>query len=189
MPVDPTVGRTWIAGSLESGGSLSRQLRGSVDLQRGRVQAVLPAEENADRPERGFGARDASSALLLAFLRESYGLDVQLVVEDELLRRSDHQDVRKFGTPVVFYEDEVLHVQRLSAFDTSDALEEFLNWASAGHPLNAFLVAANALDPKSWNGTADQAALQRVAGNVELVIVGAYDADGFLVWSPDSQTS
>jgi hypothetical protein len=185
-PIDPDVGLAWVDESLASGGSLAQRVRDVVDLPRGSVRAALPAGEDADHPERGFGARDASTALLFAFLRESHDADAYLVVEDELLRRGDHEDVRKFGTPVVFCDDEVLHVQRLSAFDAGVALEKFFNWSSAGHPLNAFLIRAGTLAAASVNGTVDQATLEQAAQQVELLIVGAYDADGFLVWSPRS---
>lgn len=183
MPIDRATGLGWIDDSLASGGCLSLRVREVLDLGGGNVSAVIPTGEDADHPERGFGVRDASTKALFAFLSESYDVDDKLVIEDELLRRYDHQDIRKFGTPVVFCGDDVLHVQRLGAFDASEKLEEFFNWSSAGHPLNGFLIRAGTPDRGSLNGIVDQAVLFEMANEIELVIVGAYDADGFLIWS------
>jgi hypothetical protein len=184
--IDSGVARAWLEDSLGAGGSLSRLFKASRDLDTGTIRAILPPGEDADHPERGFGTRAASTALLYTFLRAECEPDAQFVVEDELLRRSDYHDVNKFGTPVVFNEDEVFHVQHLGAFGESAALEDFLNWSSAGYPLNGFIVGVGDLDLARSGSEINQAVLERLAKAIRCAIVGAYDSDGFLLWLPKS---
>lgn len=184
--IDSAAARRWIDDSLSAGGSLSHLVRAAYDLDGGAIDAILPPGEDADRPDVGFGTREASTALLFNHLHEAYEPHEQLVVEDELLRRTDHQRATEFGTPVVFRDDEVFHVQVLRALVDARHLEEFLNWSSAGHPLNAFVVGPSELDPASLNEEIDYPALERLANGIRCVIVGAYDSDGFLIWLPGS---
>jgi hypothetical protein len=183
FPVDSGVALRWIDDSLRHGGRLSRAVRDALDLTAGSVAAVVPRPEFAGDPSTGFGKRDASSRLLREFLACSFAPTTWLVVEDEMLRRSDHADPRDFGTRVTFCGDEVIHTEVLGAFSNGADLEEFLNWATTGHPMNGFLIPAGLL-PSDSETEIDEAAIHSAVQVVRMAVIGAYDADGFLLWMP-----
>jgi hypothetical protein len=197
----------YIRQCLELGHTLSRRL-GDRDLAAGRVTTRLPAEADTSelmmfewgrklKPmpeidrlvESGNGTTVRMSAvpntnedlslLVQRFLRENR--DNVLIIENWLARRSDPELSRR-KSRVVTFEDEVYTV--VCADDLQLVPRAIMESATPG-----VFIAALATIPLDLCGSRDNNlfsadALAACAAAAEVMIVGAYDGEAYLFWTP-----
>jgi hypothetical protein len=174
-------GREWLRKSLSAGLSLSHQVARAVDLTTGDAYALIPQHfpvESLLRAENfaySIGlARDESVSVLRLVLGRFEGQ--LLVVEDELARATD--DLPASATAVTTYEDDVLHWCELGRNDDVAPFYE-----SSGFPTNAFVTDAPHLPlARHLSGQT----LNHLASTTRLIVVSAFDAEGYIAWAPSS---
>jgi hypothetical protein len=177
-------GREWLRKSLAAGLSLSHQVAAAVDLTTGDAYALIPQHFPVDSLSRvenlAHGIelpRDESLSVLRLVLGRFQGR--LLVVEDELARATD--DLHPSAASVTTYEDDVLHWCELGR---NDDIAPF--YESSGYPTNAFVTDAPHL-PLAHH--LSRQTLNHLASTTRLIVVSAFDAEGYIAWAPTSPLS
>jgi hypothetical protein len=171
----------WIRECLDSDKALARLVLDRMPLHEASIMAVVPADAPYENVRSGFGSREASTRILYEYLSSWRGPDVVVVVADDLLTRKDHATWQDFGTHILIYGDDLYHWSLLADFKNPEELDEFLNWSSTGHPLDVFIVRTRMAESWEPEQNLDTSAIEALADETQIVIVGAYDSDGFLL--------
>jgi hypothetical protein len=176
-----TEGFDWVRRSLERGRSFSAAVLRRVDLAHGVVVALLPSDtdpQDAMQFEAGnFGLTNTGIAVAKR-LRSVAGASASLLVEHEF---ASPGDPFLENHPVDWFVagPDVYQWSRLDR--TPEEIATFMERSSSGYPMNGFLI------PESQSrifqrGVIDQAGLLGLADFVLAIVVGAYDATGYLIW-------
>jgi hypothetical protein len=165
--------------SLEGGLALSKAVLASNDLAAGAAGPVTPPDappEKVAKPRDAWvgSARDSSRELARRLDAARGGDDCLLVIEDDLKTAADR------GEGTVTLGEELYHVAPCALVADPEAFRVFVDRSSAGYPLNGFVVAPAGELPAEL--TLEH--VDRLAGNVRAIFVGAYDGTGFVVWTP-----
>lgn len=181
-------GLAWVRTSLEGGGAISDAFLACRLLEQGSVVTPLPP----DAPISGSFAHGG-----VVPLRANAGLArivapwcVQpnwLVLEDELaLRRDPRPDLGRESV-IAYIGDRI--VTRLGLGGAAaDEVGSFMRKWSSGYPGNAFVVRDERgllAVPRAME--LDQGAVETLAAQTVAVIVSAFDAEGFLVWTANER--
>ncbi len=106
------------------------------------------------------------------------------VIENDLARRTDPQVGKPI--PTASLGDRVLHWCDLGDRTDADCIDIFRRGAS-GYPLNAFVTIKSSVDLGLTDGQAAAGDVPRqIAESLLAVIVAAFDAESFLVWTADN---
>jgi hypothetical protein len=194
LEIDRGEGRAWIEESLGGGKSLtggfevSAAVLAAEPFDRGCFSAFVPegmAREQIKFPH--FPDVHGSEAALATYLDglASKGASC-LVIEDELALRAD-PGLDKWSVPSAFIGDRVVHWLDLEPGCGATAFDA-INESSGGYPLNSFVVTKSAADLRLLNGrpAADDLAGQ-VASSLMAIVVSAFDATSFAMWTADCE--
>jgi hypothetical protein len=178
---------TYLQNCLEQGNSLSAKVRTSFLLVKGRITTLLPQDAPRDTPLGDStcvpGHCDESDSWVeekVSLFLQS-GQDRLVVLEDASARRGD-PFVSRYGRGVRFLGDEVYHV--LEATDSerqviSDVMARTRGYLQLGFMISQAHVAEPAADSVEWSNDI----IVDLATATEKIIAGAYDGEGFLIWS------
>ena len=172
---------TWIQECLDYPKALPRMVLEQVGLSEAPIFAVVPPHASYANVRAALGTRDGSTGVLYEYLSSFEEPDAVLVVVDELIERAGYADWQSFGTRILVYGDDVYHWALLSDFKSADELEDFFRLASAGWPLDGFLLRAQAAESWAPEHHLDESELHALVEAIRVLIIGAYDADGFLL--------
>jgi hypothetical protein len=172
------IGREWVADCLSRGGPLAQAFQAGVHLSRGEVVALVPPEtprEKLGEPEwGGVLTRDSDPG------RELDLLEAEFIAEGAAYVIAD-DDLSRVGDPVLADSEDVAPVEGgcvvfWTRLPTADGLRNHL---CLGYPSVAFVVSAR-------GGQSHLDVIDDLArGETDLVIaliVGAYDAETWIVW-------
>lgn len=194
VEVDKEKGRHWLESSLAGGQAVAAAVLASEPFDGGRFQTFVPAGVPAGKiefPETGIFPVSAGRPGLARFLDEltSDGAAC-VVVEDDLLERTDLPSPARRTVPAAFLGKAVLHWCDLEP-KAGRAAAGVVQESSSGYPLNAFVVTKSAAGLGMINGNEVPSDLpDRIAKSLLAVIASAFDGQSFAVWSKtDSRTS
>jgi hypothetical protein len=165
---------------LRSGKSLSRLLLERVDFAAGKIHALLSRQvsghEIQDFASGGIGsikpARSTLAKIAIRYLQEP---GKQIVLEEGLARAGDPAVGNKKG--VLFLGDEIYYVAEKT--DSAEQMEQFFMQPRYSLGLvGIFSVAAPGPFPKT-----SQTELARFVEAAEKIVVGAFDGEGYLLWT------
>jgi len=180
----------WLSGSLRAGFDLSGAVLAAEPFRSGRFQAIVST--NFQRSTFDYrvggvigqeGAREKLAHLLATLDGRNGGL---ALVEDDLRRRSDEAILRR-NEPSSFIGDRVIHWTDMAA--PEDQLAETIAHGASGYPLNAFVVTKSSSELGLVDGgDAPGNLAQEVATNLLAIVVAAFDAESFLIWTTDARS-
>lgn len=199
----------YISASLAEGRTLSKRLRSSLDLSKGEAvvfipdgttsagllkfeEAILPEphesshvilEAQGRMPSRLVPIPNLDEALLAVVIRFlARGLTTAAVFENSMAKPTDPW-LRKAKILSVNYNDDVLHV--VLPGDPREEVEQTIKQATYVYP--------PLIGVLTWTGDTKLARdrmtslsdpdLERIVQGTELLVVGAYHAEGHLIWS------
>jgi hypothetical protein len=182
-------GHRWLSGSLRQGHCISASVLNTGDFEHGSYSTFVDKATSVDAlgdPRKG-GVTSQAKAMrsLVDVLDNLTGQEAStLIVEDNLHSPTDPAVVGGV-VPSAFVGDRVVSWANLET-DKTDAVEKALR-VSDGYPLNAFVSRKSSSDLGLRNRIElSDAFAENVADSVVAVIVAAYDAESFVVWSPKS---
>lgn len=182
-------GQHHVKDHLMTGGTLAKFLLGQVELDEGVTSALVPPGTSIDRAcrfdEGGLMASSQSyteAGVLISSLLAAATNDMVFVAENAMARVGD-PDVElerwrfALGSEVCEY--------RTGAHSTPTDVRDALVTANASYTLNGFVLPL----PRTkrlpeFCATADQSLLEDF-GRPRLVLVRAYDGEGFVFWMPN----
>ena len=183
-------GRAYIRARLEGGLSLSSVVLRSVDLERGSVVALV-SDSHPDPLAFAVGGGDRWHACdaLRVTVRALFdgGPSASLWVEEPLPRRSDFGDKAPDtgGCRPWFLCDEV-YTLVFAADDDSrlrdafDKIYDYPGWGGGG-------VVSTDASSLSYRDSYElgEEGVAHAASAIQAIVCGAYDGQGFLIWTPD----
>jgi hypothetical protein len=106
-----------------------------------------------------------------------------VVIENAFALRSD-PGLARYTQPAAFTGDNVLHWTELARGTAAAAVDTI--WASSsGYPRNAFVVAKSCAELRlADRAQVDENLPDVIVESLLAVVVSAYDAESFLVWTP-----
>lgn len=174
--IDVLTAREWVASSLHEGSGLAEQVLQKLG---GACRAFLlgdPADPFAPLSNRGgvmsLGVSQYIASQFLSVLSTS-GMRT-LVVEDDLARRGDSN----LSGDMAFLEERVVRWASLGSGAVSSV--RLLSEGSSGYPLNAFVLRSSAEEVGIEPGKDISSHIAEIALQVSVVIVAAFDAEGFV---------
>jgi len=182
----------WLRKSLSLGFDVAEAVSNAEPFASGCFQTIVPDDFNLDQVDFAVGgvvhskaAEDCLGRLLDSVT--SHSVTFCLLIENDLLGRADPVAEDHPG-PCAFIGERVVHWCDLGP-ELGTAGVEAIRDGSSGYPLNAFLVSRSSKEL----GLIDRQVApfdlgQRVAGSLEAIIVSAFDAESFLIWSHSSLT-
>jgi len=172
---------TWVSDSLAQGSRLSRIVQSRVHQMK--YATILGAPEpvpyELDNRRRGVSSI-ASDSDAVRFLEASRKLGFHtLLVEDDMARKGDPHLPKDSG----FIEDRVLRWTEIRP--GARAAAHLLRDASAGFPLNAFIVRRSVGHMNAVRGRQLDSVVESVGADVGGVIVAVFDGESFLTMTAD----
>lgn len=185
VEVDMDKARSWLERSLAQGFDVSKAILAAAPFDHGCFHAFAPhdaASGQFDFAEGGIVREYAAVEALAGFLDGLVNGDSCVIVEDDLLRRTD-PGVARGTSPLAFVGDRVLHWSDLAP-GAGICGSEAIRQGASGYPLNAFV----STEASGDLGLLDRQQVlkdvpDRVAASLWAVVVSAFDAESFLVWS------
>ncbi|HTS18733.1 MAG TPA: hypothetical protein VMP11_14255 [Verrucomicrobiae bacterium] len=177
---------------LEAGNTLAKCLLDEVDLNNGEIFTFLPTGAKPGRivefRNGGLAESKESISYLVSEIQKFLAGDGGRIVlfEDALSRKGDPA-LAKFGTRMLLHGHEVYH-----CLLASDSRPERITWTltQAMSP-HLFIGVMTILGPEristELHGEVSDATLKALAGKSHGIVVGAYDSEGFLIWSRSTQ--
>jgi hypothetical protein len=178
-----TQGINWVRRSLEHGRSFSTAVLERVDLAHGFVLTLLPSDtdpKDALHFESGDFGRIRTGIAVAERLRVVAGSNASLVVEHEFASPGD-PFLEKHPLDWFAAGSDICQWIRLDR--SLEEIAAFMQRSSSGYPMNGFLIP----EPESQmfrRGILDQERFLDLADFAVAIVVGAYDATGYLVWQP-----
>jgi hypothetical protein len=199
----------YIRESLQDRRTLSRYLLQNTDLDQGRVTTVLPSnvsDESAKQFTIGgklplplersiFHYKDPhgkqwrveptpSSAGVLTTIIQTYlnaGGQRLCLFEDEW-RQPEYPAIKRIGTRILFFQNEVYHVLTERDIDRNIIAQTVKN-ANGDVIIGVMMPLSKDIVLHYKERAINQEQLQALAVCTEKIIIGAYDGEGYLIWS------
>jgi hypothetical protein len=187
ITVEDEDGCQWVKRSLVEGSDVSTSVLGDISLDRGSFHTFVSSNwvgRELKFAEGGCISSHSADAFLGSALEDLIRDGAScVVIEDDRWKPSDPAIVERTGR-VAFIGDHVVHWHDLQPGFGIEAAEAVRKGA-LGYPLNAFVSTMSAGDlglvdgedaPKSFPGAVTESLLA--------VVVSAFDAESYLVWTP-----
>lgn len=184
LDVPQAPARQWVEQSLAAGHELSTAVLVSVPIVGGWFRTFAPRGALLDQlgrlDEGGVVSSDGADVALDRLLSRLKRAGAKcVVIEDDVLRSSDPTAA---NVASAFIGEHVVHWCELER-SAGVAAAHAIRASAVGYPLNAFVCARSSSDLGLTHGHAATDGLQhRVVDSLRAVIVGAFDAESFLVW-------
>ncbi len=175
----------WLRESLEQGAAISQHVLPLVESKHGRFSVLVPRnvkhEALSNLREGGVASTKLVDIALGAQLEKfSKAGNNLLYVEDEF-REVGNAWLEKMQSNYLIFDTRVVHWADLSMMNGLQAVS-FIQKASHGYPLNAFVASVRADTPDAQrHATAGTLAVE-IAAATRVVIVSAFDGETFLLW-------
>ena len=191
----------YIRTSLADGKTLSRLILNVHNLDEGEVTTYLPKDVNSTTMlQFRVGGKVAvhpgppkmvseTNIWLASEIRSFLNRDNhRIVVFENALAKPDDPWLRTRNAQAFFYEDDVYHFLTRKDAET-DKVEKAIRDATS----HLFIGAMSSMTPQtpfpeqSRRATRDQ--IKTIAGRTERIVVGAYDYEGYIIWTQKTGTS
>jgi hypothetical protein len=179
--------REWIFQSLSSGHEISKTVAESLASRPGTVCGIVsPSSELAPGLDFASGGMVGSEAAVQCLSKVFEVLARQgsriVLVEDDVQRRTD-PGLEAESLSSAYMGDDVVHWSDL-AVGSGTVAAETVKGGAFGYPLNAFVSTRSPteLGLAEHTQVAAAAALE-IANSLTAIVVSAFDAESFLVWS------
>ncbi len=190
--VDQLTANEWIASSLQQGHELSAATLARIDLSNGHSRAIM-LSDSIDFSDSGWVRRgDAHRTLFTYLLGLAIKGDICLVVEHEFASRGDAWLSKKdysTGISTGYVDDHVLFWTSLDPNNIDLAIET-ITVGSDGYPTNCFVASVN---NELMNTFIDKSlpndVIDKIAESIVALVIGAFDAESYVVWEPPSTSS
>jgi len=180
----------WLCDSLGEGFDLSAAVLATDLLRGGQFLTIVSSgfQRSAfDYRTGGVIFQEGAREKLAHLLAELRHQGATLVVVEDNIRSRRHPSVSRRGEPTSFIGDRVIHWAEIGTAVNEAA--ETVAYGASGYPLNAFVVAKASSDLGLVDGEdAPENLAQEVAANLRAIVVAAFDAESFLIWTRDALT-
>jgi hypothetical protein len=188
VEIERALGVGWLKNSLTQGFDLSKAALEVVKAGEGTCKSFISDEIDSYRTNLAEGGMARTGESMAALAQELNGLALRharcVIVEDDLWRRTD-ETLEKFNaqSPISFVDNRVIHWCDVKQENGADCVD-VVNKGASGYPLNAFVISKFAGEL----GLVDREDVpeglpSEVAESLLAVIVAAFDAETFMVWS------
>lgn len=182
-------GAAWMRESLGSGHALAKALLTTWDIDLGTTYAIVAPGfplAGLDTPgsAQGVSGSPDSAELLDIFVEGRLGGAWGLVVVEDPYMRPTDPIFAKFATESVIYEDEVYAWTSSASNDSRGSVGRFIR-ASGGYPTNAIVLSESRTFPPAGHLTSED--LSAFAKGARMIVVTAYDGEGFIAWLPPNE--
>lgn len=186
VEIDKEKGRHWLEQSLAAGQTVSAAVLASEPFDSGSFRTFIPAYNRTGQiefPETGVFSTNASPGLARFLDDLTSECAACVVVEDDLLERTDFPSPARRTVPSAFLGRSVLHWCDLEP-KSGRAAAGVIQESSSGYPLNAFVVTKSAAHLGLINGreVLDDFS-DRIVVSLLAVVVSAFDGQSFAVWA------
>ncbi len=188
VSIDKDLGLRWLTSSLTQGFDLSVAAKGVVESRHGKFHSFISSEHETYRTNFAEGGMARTGGSMEALAQYLDGLVSRhakcVIVENDLWRRTDPLVDAGTKSPYAFVDDRVIHWCDLKNQNGTQCVD-VINRGASGYPLNAFVSGKSS----SALGLMDrqqvpQNLANEVAESLLAVIVAAFDAETFMVWTP-----
>jgi len=193
IEVKPRDARDWIVRWLGAGHFISKAVLANAPVGHGHFRTCI-TKEAASKPlpdfERGWVANSKDVDIWLAGVLDDLTLQGAkcVIVEDDLSSPSNPRLITD-PTPTAFIHDRVFSWSDINPGDGLMAIKRVMGVGS-GYPRNAFVTTHSAAELGFVHGTqAPEEFPRKVAESLLAVMVAIFDAETFLVWTPDDHDS